>query len=92
MEQGAPMQEPADVVRGWEEAWNRGDADALASLFAPDAEFVNVVGLWWHDRERIRKAHAFGFETIFPGSVITMGARGCGCLGPPQRRCTAGGR
>ncbi|OKL54108.1 hypothetical protein BSZ39_05975 [Bowdeniella nasicola] len=68
------LQQPEDVVTAWEDAWNRADADALAGLFAEDAEFVNVVGLWWHDRARIRLSHAFGFSTIFPDSVITMGA------------------
>ncbi len=68
------MRSPEDVVSGWEAAWNAADADALAALFADDADFVNVVGLWWHDRREIRRSHAFGFETIFPGSTITMGA------------------
>ena len=68
------MQQPEDVVQAWEDAWNSADADALAGLFAEDAEFVNVVGLWWHDRDRIREAHAFGFSTIFPNSTITMGS------------------
>lgn len=67
------MRQPAEVVREWESAWNSADADALADLFAEDAEFVNVVGLWWHDRARIRAAHVFGFSTIFPGSKISMG-------------------
>ncbi|MCT1828952.1 SgcJ/EcaC family oxidoreductase [Brevibacterium luteolum] len=67
------MHQPEDVVQRWEAAWNSADAEALAGLFAEDAEFVNVVGLWWHDRERIREAHAYGFSTIFPGSTITMG-------------------
>lgn len=67
------MKHPKDVVRGWERAWNSADAEALAKLFAEDAEFINVVGLWWHDRERIKQAHAFGFTEIFPGSTITMG-------------------
>lgn len=67
------METPADVVADWQEAWNAADADALAALFAKDAEFVNVVGLWWHDRESIRDAHDFGFRTIFPGSTMSMG-------------------
>lgn len=66
------MRAPQDIITGWQDAWNAGDADAIAELFATDAEFVNVVGLWWHDRERIRQAHAFGFEKIFPGSIISM--------------------
>jgi uncharacterized protein (TIGR02246 family) len=66
------LETPEAVIHGWEDAWNRADADALAELFAEDAEFVNVVGLWWHDRANIRGAHAFGFARIFPGSRITM--------------------
>ncbi len=71
---GPMMRQPEDVVRRWETAWNSADAEALAGLFVEDADFVNVVGLWWHDRERIREAHAYGFSTIFPGSTITMEA------------------
>lgn len=67
------MFNPEDVVLAWQDAWNRADADHLAALFAEDADFVNVVGLWWHHRADIRDAHDFGFRTIFPGSVITMG-------------------
>jgi len=67
------MESPADIVTRWQEAWNAADAAALAALFAEDAEFVNVVGLWWHDRASIRDAHEFGFRTIFPGSTMAMG-------------------
>lgn len=68
------MREPGDVVELWQAAWNTGDADAIANLFTADADFVNVVGLWWHKREHIRAAHAFGFSDIFPGSTVTMRA------------------
>lgn len=44
------------------EAWNDRDPDRLASVFEEDAEFVNVTGLWWHDRESIRKAHAYDWS------------------------------
>lgn len=54
------------------EAWALRDADKLASLFDEDAEFVNVTGLWWHDREAIRKAHAYGFERIFGASTLRV--------------------
>ena len=36
-----------------------------------DAEFVNVTGLWWHTREEIRKAHAYGLNRIFKESLPT---------------------
>lgn len=67
------LNSPEAVVNGWEDAWNRADADDLAALFAEDADFVNVVGLWWHDRASIREAHEFGFTRIFPNSQISMG-------------------
>ena len=47
---------PADIPALFARAWNDRDPDALASLFDEDAEFVNVSGLRWHDRESIRKA------------------------------------
>lgn len=64
------MDKPEDVIDRWRAGWNASDADALAALFAEDAEFVNVVGLWWHNREAIRQSHAFGFEKIFAGSTM----------------------
>jgi uncharacterized protein (TIGR02246 family) len=61
---------PEDIPRLFAAAWNNRDPDTLASLFNPDAEFVNVTGLWWHDRASIRKAHAYGLERIFNGSTL----------------------
>jgi uncharacterized protein (TIGR02246 family) len=63
---------PDQVPALFAEAWNRGDPDALASLFAEDAEFVTVTGLWWHDRASIRRAHAYGLERIFSESTLTI--------------------
>lgn len=63
---------PEDVVNAFVEAWNRRDPDALAALFDEDAEFVNVTGLWWHTREEIRKAHAYGLTQIFQNSFLQV--------------------
>ena len=63
-----PEQIPALFAR----AWNARDPDALAALFAEDAEFVNVTGLWWHDRASIRRAHAYGLERIFNHSTLAV--------------------
>jgi uncharacterized protein (TIGR02246 family) len=54
------------------EAWNRRDPDALAALFEEEAQFVNVTGLWWHDRTAIRTAHAYGLERIFNASKLSI--------------------
>jgi uncharacterized protein (TIGR02246 family) len=53
-------------------AWNVHDMDALANLFAEDADFVNVVGMWWRDRETIKMAHAATHKTIFKASTLAM--------------------
>ena len=68
-----PFDAPERIAELWALAWNRRDADALAALFDEDAKFVNVVGLWWHDREAIRNAHRYGLDVIFPESELTVG-------------------
>jgi uncharacterized protein (TIGR02246 family) len=64
--------QPEDIPRAFVEAWNQRDAVALANLFAEDAEFVNVVGLWWHDRKAIYKAHHYGLTRIFADSDLAI--------------------
>lgn len=75
-------QSPLDVAKGFAQAWNAYDAEALAELFVEDADFVNVVGLWWHDREHIRQAHAYGFRKIFRNSHMKLGRTSVRELGP----------
>lgn len=66
-------QRPEDIPAAFAAAWAARDAAALAALFAEDAEFVNVVGLWWHDRKAIERAHAYGLGTFFAASTLTPG-------------------
>jgi uncharacterized protein (TIGR02246 family) len=61
---------PLDVVTEFVKAWNAGDSKAISELFAEDADFINVVGLWWTSRRSIRKAHKRGFERMFGGSEL----------------------
>lgn len=63
---------PEDLVGRFVEAWNRRDPDALAALFDTRAEFVDVTGLWCHDRAAIREAHADGFERIFNAPSLAV--------------------
>jgi uncharacterized protein (TIGR02246 family) len=64
--------QPDRIPSLFADAWNARDANALAALFDEDAEFVNVTGLWWHDRASIREAHAYGFERIFSESTLSV--------------------
>jgi uncharacterized protein (TIGR02246 family) len=43
-------------------------AARLAAERRSRSEFVNVTGLWWHTREEIRSAHAYGLTRIFKDS------------------------
>lgn len=72
---GAAEDEAAvrSIVRGFEEAWNRHDMDALARLFADDADFVNVIGARWIGRPAIKEAHQATHTTIFKNSRLRIG-------------------
>lgn len=67
-----PLDRPESIAEAFVAAWAERDADGLAALFDEDAEFVNVTGLWWHNRAAIRKAHAYGFERIFGASTLRL--------------------
>lgn len=60
------------VVNAFADTWNRHDMDAFAQLFAADAEFVNVVGIWWKGRPQIKEAHEFTHRTMFKDSRLTI--------------------
>ncbi|EEE43023.1 SgcJ/EcaC family oxidoreductase [Roseibium alexandrii] len=61
-----------EITRAFFEAWNAQDLDRLAGLFVEDADFVNVVGLWWTTRRQIRKAHDYGFRKIFQKARVEI--------------------
>ncbi|SFR16216.1 SgcJ/EcaC family oxidoreductase [Poseidonocella sedimentorum] len=77
-----PLAAPEEMPDAFARAWMGRDARALAALFAEDAEFVNVVGLWWHDRGAIERAHHIGLTTSFAQSTLTPGAIRTRPLGP----------
>jgi uncharacterized protein (TIGR02246 family) len=60
------------VVHAFSECWKRHDMEAFAELFAADAEFVNVVGMWWKGRAEIKAAHEFTHATMFKSSRLTI--------------------
>jgi uncharacterized protein (TIGR02246 family) len=60
------------TVMGLQEAWNRHDMKAFASLFAEDADFVNVAGAWWKGRAEIEQKHRAVHETIFRDSTLSI--------------------
>lgn len=53
------------IVANMEAAWNKHDMQAYGALFHDDAEWINVVGMYWRGKPQIVKAHTAFHETIF---------------------------
>lgn len=60
------------TISNFERAWNSHDMALFASLFADDADFVNIEGTRWRGRAAIVDAHTFVHKTIFKQSRLTI--------------------
>ena len=54
-----------NVIAGFEEAWNKHDMNAMASLFTNDAEWVAVVGWWWRGLPEVKRGFVAIHATMF---------------------------
>ena len=70
------------LATGFTDSWNSHDMAQFASLFADDADFVNVVGMWWKNRQEIEKAHAYSHSTFFKNSRLSGQIAGLKFLRP----------
>lgn len=64
----APIRAVADAFLS---TWNAHDMAAFAALYADDADFVNVYGLWWTGRQQIEDEHVATHVSIFRASTLT---------------------
>ena len=64
---------PEGFPQAFVAAWMARDGAALAALFAEDADFVNVVGIWWEDRPAIERAHAYALGSFFAQTRLSAG-------------------
>ena len=64
---------PEQFPEAFRRAWMARDGEAIGALFAEDADFVNVVGIWWEDRASIAKAHAKALRTFFAETRLVLG-------------------
>ena len=60
------------AIATFEAGWNRHDMDAMFAAFTPDAEWVNVVGMWWRGLENIKRAHGVYHDTIFASTSLDV--------------------
>jgi uncharacterized protein (TIGR02246 family) len=70
------------LVAAQTEAWNRHDAKAWCKDFAPDAEFINILGTILQGHPEIEKRHAAIFDGIFKTSSTKVTVRRIVFLGP----------
>ena len=59
------------VTSAFIDTWNHHDMKAFAELFTNDADFVNVIGLWWKGRAEIQKEHEAIHATRMKNSYLT---------------------
>jgi uncharacterized protein (TIGR02246 family) len=57
------------IVSRLEAAWNAMDGPAFAAPFAEDADFVNIRGDHFRNRDAIAAGHTAIFRTIYAGST-----------------------
>ncbi len=53
------------AVRNFETGWNKHDMDAMFQSFTPDAEFVNIVGMYWRGLPDVKRAHRAMHDAYF---------------------------
>jgi len=63
---------PREIVDAFQAALNAKDADAIGSIFTPDAEFVNIMGMRMRGREGIISGHAWAFSGPLSGSRVSF--------------------
>ncbi len=64
---------PEDFPAAFAAAWMARNGEAIAALFAEDADFVNVVGIWWRDRAAIARAHQYALSSFFAHTTLRPG-------------------
>jgi len=60
------------VIRAISESWNAHDISLHGRQFTEDADFVNVLGMYWHGRAEIESHHATIHRTIFRNSKLRI--------------------
>ncbi|WP_460576253.1 SgcJ/EcaC family oxidoreductase [Hymenobacter coalescens] len=59
------------VSEGLVEAWNKHDLNLYFAHFAPEAQWVNVVGMWWHNAAEHRYALGIFMQMMFNKTTHT---------------------
>lgn len=63
--------DPAGFPKAFADAWHSRDGHRIGALFAEDADFVNVTGLWWRRQADIARAHDYALKSFFGDTTLT---------------------
>lgn len=66
----APLSGPLEVVDRFFGAFEAHDHKAIGELFAEDADYINVVGLWWTSRRSIERVFKRQFKREYAAATI----------------------
>ncbi|WP_292068248.1 SgcJ/EcaC family oxidoreductase [Marivita sp. XM-24bin2] len=72
---------PEHFPKAFADAWHSRDGHRIGALFAEDADFVNVTGLWWRNRAAISKAHDYALKSFFKDTTLKPGVTSTRHLG-----------
>lgn len=53
------------LIQAFERIWNEHEICKLEALFTPDADWINIVGMWWRGRAQIIRALDTFHRSIF---------------------------
>jgi uncharacterized protein (TIGR02246 family) len=62
------------TVRTFETGWNSHDMGVLFQAFTADADWINVVGMWWQGLADVKLAHRAYHETFFRDTQLHIDA------------------
>jgi uncharacterized protein (TIGR02246 family) len=77
------------LLHAFSDAFNAHDEKQLASLFAGDADFVNIFGHWMKGRAAIEAGHAGGFAGALGNSHLAITGTQVKLLKPDVALCHA---
>jgi uncharacterized protein (TIGR02246 family) len=66
------INDPAEITKGFQDAWNAHDMEAFGRLFHPDATFVNRFGTYWRGVDQIVAGHVGIHTSIYRDSTLAI--------------------
>jgi len=60
------------IIQNYTIAWNLSDMHEFSKAFSEDADFVNVMGMYFSGRKEIEERHVLIHQTFLKGSILNI--------------------